>query len=130
MVAFQLHPHRDLSLRRQLPGRNDLAAPALRAVAALGGTAGAGAVFHLVADELRLGRRADIQRDRKDGRSYARHENDFALHALGKADLLQRTDHHWQITADGLRLPAEGVCDQEIIEIAGRCGARGRRHHE
>jgi hypothetical protein len=46
------------------------------------------------------------------------HENAWALHLLGKALLVRFLDGQgWQITDAGKRLLAEGVCDEEIVEI-------------
>jgi hypothetical protein len=104
--------------RRQLPGRLELAAPALRAVAALGQIAAADAISRAVIAELRLGKRASRRRTRTDSRPFVVHETHFALHLLGKARLLRVVDGQgWQVTDDGVRLLAEGVGDLEISEI-------------
>ena len=104
--------------RRRLPGRLDLAAPVLRAVAALGGVARSDAISQRVIADCRIGKRASQVRTRKDGRPYVVHEIHFALHLLGRARLLNFVEGEgWRLTEDGERLLAESVCDREITEI-------------
>jgi hypothetical protein len=127
MSLTQMFP-RPVSRRRALPQRVDLIGPALRAVAALGGTATAEAVFRAAAAELRLGRSAEIKGSRNDRRSLVHHETAFALTMLGKADLLRTTPGGWTLTDDGKRL-AEQMSDPELVEVV-RAARRRKRAHE
>jgi hypothetical protein len=105
-------------LRRRLPGRLELAGPALRASAALG-VATSDAITRAVIADLGISKRASLSRtNRTDSRSYVFHEAAFALTLMATARLLRVLDGQgWEITDDGERLVAEQVSDQEVAEI-------------
>lgn len=104
--------------RRQLPGRLDLVAPALRALVALGGTATADEISRAVIAACRISKRASRVRTRKDRRPFVVHETQFALNLLSNGLLVRFVEGFgWQITPDGERLLAEGFPDSEIVEI-------------